>query len=379
MAGLERYYGPPMKVEDLPRHLIDALVVSEDRRFFEHSGVDYRALGRAVLANLAAFDIVQGGSTLTQQTLENACFRRDPELLRKIKELAAAGSFEAVLAKREILYVYLNTIYSGRAYGVQAAARVYFDKYAQALTPLESALLVRLIPAEPLQPSGESEEGFKARRSAARPAGRPGFPLQDGGGQGQARKAGRPALVGLGAPLLRRRAAARRLVRDLGTPGGRGAGARSRGHGDAADHALARAAGDRRQAARARVAGGRAAPGLRPGRRPRHVPGGRGPGHGPRSGFPDLAVEQNDAGEAPARLGVQAVRLPRRARSGPAPRRAGRDARSTSTAPRSATSTGATAAGSRSPRPWPYRPTRPPSGSHAATSPRSRRSRATWA
>ena len=147
VAGLERYYGPPMKVEDLPRHLIDALVVSEDRRFFEHSGVDYRALGRAVLANLAAFDIVQGGSTLTQQTLENACFRRDPELLRKIKELAAAGSFEAVLAKREILYVYLNTIYSGRAYGVQAAARVYFDKYAQALTPLESALLVRLIPA----------------------------------------------------------------------------------------------------------------------------------------------------------------------------------------------------------------------------------------
>ncbi|HEX6010388.1 MAG TPA: biosynthetic peptidoglycan transglycosylase [Geminicoccaceae bacterium] len=148
VAGLERYYGPPMKVEDLPRHLIDALVVSEDRRFFEHSGVDYRALGRAVLANLAAFDIVQGGSTLTQQTLENACFRRDSELLRKIKELAAAGSFEAVLAKREILYVYLNTIYSGcRAYGVQAAARVYFDKYAQALTPLEPALLVRLIPA----------------------------------------------------------------------------------------------------------------------------------------------------------------------------------------------------------------------------------------
>ena len=144
VAGLERYYGPPMKVEDLPRHLIDALVVSEDRRFFEHS-VDYRALGRAVLANLAAFDIVQGGSTLTQQTLENACFRRDPELLRKIKELAAAGE-QAILAKREIL-LYLNTIYSGRAYGVQAAARVYFDKYAQALTPMESALLVRLIPA----------------------------------------------------------------------------------------------------------------------------------------------------------------------------------------------------------------------------------------
>jgi penicillin-binding protein 1A len=148
LAGLGRYYATPVAVEDLPRHLVDALVTSEDRRFFEHDGVDYRALGRALIANLAAFDIVQGGSTLTQQTLENACFRRDPELLRKVKELATAGSFESVLAKREILYVYLNTIYFGRrAYGVQAAARVYFDKYAQALTPLESALLVQLIPA----------------------------------------------------------------------------------------------------------------------------------------------------------------------------------------------------------------------------------------
>lgn len=148
LAGLGRYYATPVKVEALPRHLVDALIVSEDRRFFEHRGVDYRALGRALLANLAAFDIVQGGSTLTQQTLENACFKRDPDLLRKIKELATAGSFEAVLAKREILYIYLNTIYFGRrAYGIQAAARVYFDKYAQALTPLESALLVQLVPA----------------------------------------------------------------------------------------------------------------------------------------------------------------------------------------------------------------------------------------
>jgi penicillin-binding protein 1A len=148
LAGLGRYYATPVGIEALPRHLVDALVTSEDRRFFEHDGVDYRALGRALIANLAAFDIVQGGSTLTQQTLENACFRRDPELLRKVKELATAGSFESVLAKREILYVYLNTIYFGRrAYGVQAAARVYFDKYAQALTPLEAALLVQLIPA----------------------------------------------------------------------------------------------------------------------------------------------------------------------------------------------------------------------------------------
>lgn len=151
VAGLRNYYAPPVAVERLPRHLLDALVTSEDRRFFDHAGIDPMGLLRAAVADVRALAFAQGGSTLTQQALKNTCFQDDPAFLRKIKELVAAGDLEAALTKTDILQVYLNSIFFGgtRAgiWGVQAASRVYFDKYAEELTPLESAVLVQLVPA----------------------------------------------------------------------------------------------------------------------------------------------------------------------------------------------------------------------------------------
>ncbi len=151
VAGLGNYYAPLVPYAKLPRHLIDAVVVSEDQRFFEHDGIDWRGVLRAMLENARAGAIRQGGSTLTQQTLKNTCFRDDDDLLRKVKEVLSAAEIEGALGKREVLEVYLNSVPFGGdrvvVHGVQAAARVYFGKYAEELTVLEAAVLAQLLPA----------------------------------------------------------------------------------------------------------------------------------------------------------------------------------------------------------------------------------------
>lgn len=159
IAGLGRYYAPPVAVSELPRYLIQALVVSEDKNFDKHGGIDFTAIARAVTSNCMAlaqavwssdidFKFQGTGSTITQQTLKNVCFRDDHVILRKFKEFLAAGQLEDVLSKPEILYVYLNVIFfGGRTYGIEAAARVYFGKSARDLTELEAAVLVQLINA----------------------------------------------------------------------------------------------------------------------------------------------------------------------------------------------------------------------------------------
>lgn len=164
LAGLGRYFGPPVKVDRLPRHLIEALIAQEDRRFREHGGIDVRGLARAAVANVRAMRFVEGGSTLTQQVLKNACFANDPELWRKFKELTTAAELETALSKDEILYVYLNTVSFGRqAYGVQAAARLYFGKYAQELTVKESAVLVQILPQPSVRNPHRDPQGAIAR------------------------------------------------------------------------------------------------------------------------------------------------------------------------------------------------------------------------
>ena len=151
VAGLGNYYAPPVPLPKLPRHLIDAVVVSEDQRFFEHDGIDWRGVLRAMLENARAGAIRQGGSTLTQQTLKNTCFRDDDDLLRKVKEVLSAAEIEGALGKQEGLEVYLNSVPFGGdrvvVHGVQAAARVYFGKYAEELSVLEAAVLAQLLPA----------------------------------------------------------------------------------------------------------------------------------------------------------------------------------------------------------------------------------------
>jgi penicillin-binding protein 1A len=147
VAARGAYYGPPVPFAQLPAHLVNALVASEDRRFYEHWGLDPRAMARAVWSTITGR--TQGGSTLTQQTIKEIYLREHSPIIRKLlEEPVLAPILELNLSKEEILYVYLNRVFfGGSAYGIEAAARVYFNKYARSLTILESAMMVGLLPA----------------------------------------------------------------------------------------------------------------------------------------------------------------------------------------------------------------------------------------
>ncbi|MDQ3994612.1 MAG: PBP1A family penicillin-binding protein [Actinomycetota bacterium] len=126
-----------------------AIVAVEDRRFWEHRGVDIRGIGRAVWADIREKELVQGGSTITQQFVKNTLTKSDRTISRKLKEAALAWQLERRWSKDRILTAYLNTVYFGNgAYGVERAARVYFDKHAKDLTLPDAALLAG-IPANP--------------------------------------------------------------------------------------------------------------------------------------------------------------------------------------------------------------------------------------
>src|SRR4029453_18899185 len=130
---------------EVPPLLIQAFVAIEDRRFYEHGGLDYRGILRAVKANLQSGSISQGGSTITQQ-VARSFFDRDlffsRSFLRKIPEAILARRLEARYSKEEILTLYLNQIFLGQtAYGVAAAARRYFDKTVNELDLGEMATI----------------------------------------------------------------------------------------------------------------------------------------------------------------------------------------------------------------------------------------------
>ena len=133
---------------DLPPHLVEAVVSIEDRRFFDHFGLDPRGLARAMLVNLRAGRLEQGGSTLTQQLAKNVFLTPERTFKRKVQELLLAFWLEAKLTKQEIIALYLNRVYFGAgAYGVQAAADIYFNRPAQSLTLGEAAILAGLLKA----------------------------------------------------------------------------------------------------------------------------------------------------------------------------------------------------------------------------------------
>ncbi|MBM3694415.1 MAG: PASTA domain-containing protein [Actinobacteria bacterium] len=135
-----------VRYDQLPRHLVDAVVAIEDQRFWVHPGVDLRAVVRAVQADLAAGEVVQGGSTITQQYVKNALLTPEVSLDRKMREVSLALGVEKTLSKQEVFERYVNTVFLGNgAYGVGAAARRYFGKEVSALTLDESALLAGLI------------------------------------------------------------------------------------------------------------------------------------------------------------------------------------------------------------------------------------------
>lgn len=131
-----------------PQVLRDAVVAIEDARFYQHAGVDLRAIGRAVLVDLRDGAFTQGGSTITQQLAKNAVTGDAPTLERKLEEASVALQLERTYSKDEILERYLNTVYFGAgAYGVQAAARRYFGIDVADVTLAQAALLAGLLRA----------------------------------------------------------------------------------------------------------------------------------------------------------------------------------------------------------------------------------------
>ena len=163
-SGEERRF--LIDTKTLPGYVGQAVIAAEDRDFYEHNGISPRGIVRAAWENITGGGISQGGSTITQQYIKNAVLR-DPErtITRKIKEAILAVKLERRYTKRQILGFYLNTIYLGRgAYGIEAAARVYFDKPATKLTLGEAAYLAGIISApESYQPKG-NQEGARGQR-----------------------------------------------------------------------------------------------------------------------------------------------------------------------------------------------------------------------
>ncbi|MCD9022410.1 transglycosylase domain-containing protein [Cohnella silvisoli] len=131
-----------VKLSDISPWLVKATLAVEDRRFYEHSGVDLRGLARAAWVDMRHMSKQQGASTLTQQLARNLYLSQERTWTRKLKEAWYAARLEQTYSKEEILELYLNQIYYGHgAYGAEAASRLYYGKHAKDLTIAESALL----------------------------------------------------------------------------------------------------------------------------------------------------------------------------------------------------------------------------------------------
>jgi penicillin-binding protein 1A len=138
----------PISYERIPKQMVNAFIAAEDAEFFQHKGIDYKGILRAMFKNLLAGRIVQGGSTITQQVTKTFFLTPKRSLLRKLKEVAYAFALERDLSKEEILTLYLNNIYLGNgAYGVEAAAESYFNKRAEQLNLAEMAMMAGLVKA----------------------------------------------------------------------------------------------------------------------------------------------------------------------------------------------------------------------------------------
>lgn len=138
----------PIPYERIPKQLVNAFVAAEDSEFFQHKGVDFRGILRAMFKNVLAGRIVQGGSTITQQVTKTFFLTPKRSWLRKLKEVAYAFGLERNLTKEEILTLYLNNIYLGNgAYGVEAAAESYFNKRTEQLNLAEVAMMAGLVKA----------------------------------------------------------------------------------------------------------------------------------------------------------------------------------------------------------------------------------------
>ncbi|HEX5698422.1 MAG TPA: transglycosylase domain-containing protein [Rhodoferax sp.] len=167
LAEYKRVNRQWVSLDKISPHVVNALIATEDRRFYQHHGLDFLRLGGAVLSTLSGD--LQGGSTITQQLARNLYPKeigRSATLTRKIKEAITAIKIEAVYTKPEILETYLNTVpFLYNAFGIEMAARTYFDKSADQLDVLESATLIGMLKGTSYYNPVQNPERAKQRRN----------------------------------------------------------------------------------------------------------------------------------------------------------------------------------------------------------------------
>jgi penicillin-binding protein 1A len=155
----------PVKESDIPDVLKKAVLAGEDRRYYEHGGVDLRGTLRALWADLRHGGTVQGGSTITQQYVKNTYVGSERSISRKVREAVLASQLDRTYSKDEILFKYLDQVYLGEgAYGVGAAAQTYFHKAVNDLTLSEAATLAGLIPAPSFYEPRGNPDGAENKR-----------------------------------------------------------------------------------------------------------------------------------------------------------------------------------------------------------------------
>ena len=148
LASFGDLYGVPVRLADLPAYLPQAMIATEDRRFYGHFGVDLLGVARAIYVNLREGRLVQGGSGITQQLAKNVFLTPERSIRRKGQEMLLALWLEHSFSKEQILSLYLNRVYFGAGtYGVDAAARKYFGKPASQVSAYEAAMLAGLLKA----------------------------------------------------------------------------------------------------------------------------------------------------------------------------------------------------------------------------------------
>lgn len=166
LARRGAYRGKEVSIRVMPSHLIQAVVATEDRRFYSHFGVDPFGLSRAMIANLRAGQIVQGGSTISQQLAKNLFLKPKRTIRRKMRELLLALWLETKFSKDRILEIYLNRVYLGAGtYGVDAASRRYFNKSVRQINLREAAMLAGLLKA-PSRYAPTNNPKLAAKRAA---------------------------------------------------------------------------------------------------------------------------------------------------------------------------------------------------------------------
>ncbi len=146
IANLSEQYYSSASIEDIPIDLINAIIAIEDNNFYEHNGIDYKAITRAVVKNILSLGYSEGASTITQQLVKNIYLTNEKSLDRKIKEVMISLKIENMLSKDQIIQYYLNNIlFGGRVYGIVEASKYYFSKDLEELNYIECAFLAGVV------------------------------------------------------------------------------------------------------------------------------------------------------------------------------------------------------------------------------------------